>query len=91
MSSTENGKRFSTLDSYLAGFLVLLSFIPELISQRSGKVAFVFDASPALYEAIAAYQNGAQVDAFRFALAVKGLKTQIFSKKENDVYANNYR
>ncbi len=81
-----NQERWSTLDSYVTGFLVTRGFQPSLIPQNGhrSKIAFSFPATPELYKALHEYSNGAMVEAARFALTVKALKSQIFSMKTNN-------
>jgi ABC-type branched-subunit amino acid transport system substrate-binding protein len=74
---------FTTLDAYTAGYLFLNNFTPELIQQGS-KVVFVFSASDDLYSQLSNYNNGATVEAVRFAGAIKNLKSQIFSLRRNN-------
>lgn len=75
-------KSFTTLDAYLSGYLTLRGFTPILVEQGS-KVVFSFEASDSLYQAITDYNNGATVEASRLALAIKTLKSQIFSLRRN--------
>lgn len=86
--SKDIGNIFTTLDAYLSGFLVLKGFTPSLIPQDNGnKIVFAFHATEDLYQEITNYNTGAKVEADRFALAIKNLKSQIFSlrrRKEND-------
>lgn len=82
-----NVQLYTTLDAYQAGFLTLRSFIPKLIEQGD-KVVFAFDASDSLYQAITEYNAGAMVEASRFALAIKALKSQIYSlRRSNEINA----
>ena len=78
----EQKKVFTTLDAYTAGYLFLNKFTPELIQQGS-KVVFCFDATDELYQSISEYNSGATVEAVRFTLAIKNLKSQIFSMRRN--------
>ncbi len=78
-------KIFTTLDSYLSGYLTIRGFIPKLIEQ-SEKVVFAFNSSDALYQAISEYNNGAIVPAYQLALSVKTLKSQIHSLRRNKEY-----
>jgi hypothetical protein len=75
---------FSTLDAYLAGFLSLNGCKPTLKTERSGKIAFHFEASDTLYQRISDYNAGATCVALQLALTVKNLKSQIFSRRSND-------
>ena len=77
--------RFTTLDAYLAGFLVLSGFKPDLIEQGP-KVVFSFTKTDALLDALSQYNAGATVEAVRFALTIKTLKSQIFSMRRNKEY-----
>jgi hypothetical protein len=78
-------ERWTTLDSFVSGFLATQGFQPSLISQNGNKkIAFSFPATPELYKALNEYNNGALIEASRFALTVKSLKSQIFSMKTNN-------
>jgi len=74
---------FTTLDAYLAGFLTLKGFVPDLIQEKANKVVFAFDVSKELHQAINEYNSGASVEAARLAFAVKTLKSQIHSMRRN--------
>lgn len=78
-------KSFTTLDAYLAGFLTLRGFSPELVEQGS-KIVFSFNATDALHKEIADYNAGSMVEACRLAFAIKTLKSQIFSLRRNKEY-----
>jgi len=76
---------WTTLDSFVSGFLVTRDFTPTLIPQSgSKKVAFSFPATPELYRALREYNDGATVCAVRFAASVKMLKSQIFSMRKSE-------
>lgn len=81
-----NQEHWTTLDAFISGFLVTQGFTPTLIPQNGhrSKIAFSFPATPALYKALNEYNNGALIEASRFALTVKSLKSQIFSMKTNN-------
>ncbi len=82
MRDGQQVKQFTTLDAYMAGFLVLRGFTPELIEQGP-KVVFSFIRTDALLDALSQYNAGATVEAVRFALTIKTLKSQIFSLRRN--------
>jgi len=82
MKKNNEQKFYTTLDSYQSGFLLLNGYTPELIEQGN-KVVFCFDATEKLYQTLSDYNNGATVEAIRFTLAIKNLKSQIFSMKMN--------
>ena len=65
--------RFTTLDAYLGGYLLLASHRPQLENQ-SGKIVFVYTSTPDLQQAIASFYSGAQVPAAAFAASVKSLR-----------------
>lgn len=67
---------FTTLDAYLAGFLVLAGHEPEL-SNEGKKVVFVFKRNDNLNEALTKYYNGSEVPASRYAFTIKTLKGMI--------------
>jgi hypothetical protein len=75
-------KDFTTLDSYLAGYLSLRGFAATLVSQGD-KVVFIFEATDDLYRTLEDYNTGATIEALRFALTVKTLKSQIYSIRRN--------
>ncbi len=79
-------KFYTTLDAYQSGFLLLSGYTPKLIEQGN-KVVFCFDATEELYQTISDYNSGATVEAVRFALAIKNLKSQIFSLRRNKDYS----
>ena len=83
MSKGEMNNAFTTLDAYLAGFLTLKGFIPELIQEKANKVVFAFDVSKELHRAITEYNSGAFIEASRLAFAVKTLKSQIHSMRRD--------
>ena len=80
------------MDAYLAGWLILENFIHELRIECNGKVIFCFPSTPELQKALTKYNNGAPVEALKFALAVKNLKGQVFElKKENVNHGTTFR
>ena len=83
MDKGNRDNTFTTLDAYLAGFLSLQGFLPELIQEKTNKIVFAFDFSEKLHQAIIEYNSGACVEASRLALAVKTLKSQIHSMRKN--------
>lgn len=80
-------KVYTSLDAYLAGFLTLKGFIPKLIEQGN-KVVFSFEISDKFFKTLAEYNNGAKVEALRLAVAVKSLKSQIFSLRRDKEKVN---
>lgn len=81
-------KVYTTLDAYQAGFLSLKGHSIKFVDQN-GKVVFVFKANEALYKDLADYTSGAFVEASRFAIAIKALKSQIYAlrMKKGEGYA----
>lgn len=69
-------KEFSTLDSYLAGYLCLQGHQPALVDQ-GGKIAFVFDSTERLSRSISSYYGGASVKAAAYTACIKNLRGQI--------------
>jgi hypothetical protein len=65
---------------------VTRGFQPVLIPQNGSrsKIALSFPATPELYKALNEYNSGALIEASRFALTVKSLKSQIFSMKMSE-------
>lgn len=78
-------KIYRTLDAYQAGFLTLKKHLPELINQN-GKILFTFPLTDALLLDLEDYNNGAKVEASKFAFAIKTLKTQIHSMRRSNEY-----
>ena len=80
-----SSEQWTTLDSFVSGYLVSQGFTASLVPQNGNrKIAFSFPATPELYKALNEYNNGALIEASRFALTVKALKSQIFSMKTNN-------
>lgn len=73
---------YSTLDAYQAGFLALRGHSPSLTAQGD-KVVFLFESSEGLYKDLTDYNTGALVEASRFAMTIKSLKSQIFGLRMN--------
>jgi hypothetical protein len=78
MDNQQSENVYSTMDVYQAGFQMLRQHIPVLDNQR-GKVVFVFKATDTFYNDLNDYNSGATVEALKFAIAIKTLKSQIFS------------
>lgn len=72
----------TTLDCYLAGFLVLRGHTPNFISEGS-KIVFAFPATQELFKNISDYNNGSKVEALRLVNTIKMLRGQIFARREN--------
>jgi hypothetical protein len=80
--------KWTTLDCYIAGFLYLKNFNPQLILQNT-KVVFAFDVCKELVQALEDYNTGAQIGAQKLAQAVKTLRAQIYSLKMNNEEGEN--
>ena len=76
----EEEKVYTTLDAYQAGFLTLKGHLPKLIEQGE-KVVFLFKVKNTLYNDLTEYNCGALIEASKFAMAIKALKSQIISLK----------
>jgi hypothetical protein len=76
---------FSTLDSYIAGYLFDLGHKYQLVNENgSGKYSFRFPASDALLQALHEYQSGAAiVNALQFSKTIKAVRGEILRKREN--------
>ncbi len=83
MNKEQSKRGFTTLDAYTAGFLITRGHRPTLIDQGN-KIAFAFIATNALYDDLTDYNNGAVIEAARFASTIKQLKSQIFSRRDKD-------
>jgi hypothetical protein len=75
-------KVYTTLDAYQTGFLTLKGHSPKLIPQDD-KIVFLFEATDAFYRDLAEYNGGALVNASKFAMTIKALKSQIIGLKMN--------
>lgn len=84
----KNNGIYNTLDAYLAGFLTLHEFTPDLISENA-KILFSFQDSKELQDTLKKYYSGERVDALQYAIAIKGLKTRIFSLRRNNEHEYN--
>lgn len=68
--------KYTTLDSYLAGYLALRGFDPGLVEQ-GGKVVFVFSLTADLRRSLDEFNSGALVKATAYVFEVKSLKSRI--------------
>lgn len=76
----QSEKAYTTLDAYQAGFLTLKGHPPKLFEQGD-KVVFLFEADKDFYKDLTAYNSGEMVEASKFAMTIKALKSQIISLK----------
>ena len=74
---------FSTLDSYLAGFLSLQGHQPSLIDQN-GKIAFAFPQTEDLRRSLAEFNSGVMVKANAYAFEIKSLKSRIHEMRREE-------
>lgn len=73
--------RYTTKDAYLSAFLCLkLDTWPEMILAES-HVAFSFSRSDALYEAIAAFNEGETADIQRYTETLRRLRSKMYATK----------
>lgn len=75
-------KYFTTLDAYVGGFLTMRGFQPELVEERSGKIALRWPATGPLYEALHELNSDVQVPAMSLLSAVKSLKGRVITLKK---------
>ncbi|MDD1778395.1 MAG: hypothetical protein LUQ65_09540 [Candidatus Helarchaeota archaeon] len=74
-------KEFVSADLYLCAFLsIFLNLFPSF-KVESGKTLFIFPADATLYEVIAAYNAGVQINAFEFAQQIKRLRGEMISRR----------
>lgn len=78
MAKNNEQRTYTTLDSYIAGFLLLRNHFPELLEQGQ-KIVFSFPLSEQLLRDLQDYTSGAMVAASQMAFACKSLKSQIHS------------
>lgn len=90
MKKNNEERSYTTLDAYRAGFLKLKGHEPTLIEQGD-KIVFAFSSSDSLKKDIAEYENGAVVDAFKFSLAIKSVKTEIHMMRERRQKSKSYQ
>lgn len=81
-NNEQEEKVYTTLDAYQAGFLTLKGHPPKYFEQGD-KVVFLFEVDKDFYKDLTAYNSGEMVEASRFAMVIKGLKTQIHSLRMN--------
>lgn len=78
----EAEKKFTTLDLYLASFILLQGIDPEL--QITGnKVAFLFEATDRLYRLMGLFNSNTNVPVADYTTALKILRGKMLSFKEN--------
>ncbi len=81
MGTKKEKRQYTTLDAYRAGFLKFKGHNLSIAAEHGHKIVFSFPLTPTLLRDIEDYENGAQVDAFRYSLVIKSLKAMIFSAK----------
>ena len=81
MKKRKDERLYTTLDAYRAGYLTTKGHSPTLIKEND-KIVFVFPLTIKIKNDIDDYENGALVDALKFSLAVKALKTRIHSLRQ---------
>lgn len=74
---------FTTSDLYLTAALVLLLKIEPTFDVISGRTLAVFPVSDGLYQAMTAYNSGAEVGAFEFAETIKRIRGEFISRKNS--------
>ena len=82
MGKNKEQRLYTTLDAYRAGFLKLRGNEPVLLKQED-KVVFAFPVTITLLKHIDEYENGAMVDAFKYSLTIKSLKTEIYTLRNS--------
>lgn len=83
MGKTANS-RFTTLDIYLAAFLLLYGIKPDL-ELLNGRVIFSFPATGQLYEGVMIYNAGSEVRVTEFVTAVKMLRGQMLTLRDRKI------
>lgn len=74
-------KQFSTLDIYLASFLLLHGMTPAL-ETSNGKVIFAFEATDNLYMLMNLFNSNVDVPVADFVTIVKTLRGKMLTAKE---------
>lgn len=83
--SDEKYKIFETPDPYLtAAIVVFLKIEPEYIVYKK-KTFARFQATDNLYQAMGAYNAGAQVSAIDYADAIKVIRAEFIRRRNNDI------
>ncbi len=79
-------KVHSTLDVYIAAWIFLTTGTYPTLKNHKGKVSFHFPLTDEVIQSIGNYNSGKKIEALKFALTIKNLKSQIFSlKNQSDV------
>ena len=77
-----NMEYFTTLDAYVGGFLTMRGLQPELIEERSGKIALRWTATDNLYQALHDLNSDIPVASMSLITAIKTLKARVMTLKK---------
>jgi hypothetical protein len=88
---TDRTPTFSTLDVYVAAYLVMCVNEVRIVLQGSGKVSFRFADSAKVQADLANFEAGAVVKASEFGGTIKDLKRRMYGLKENGRPYGNFR
>lgn len=72
---------FVTSDIWLSAALVILLNIYPEFHVKNNRTLFIFPADKSTYEAISKYNNGCQLNVFKFAETAKQLKFEALSRR----------
>ena len=84
IENTNGRGYYTTLDSYIAGYLFDLGHKHELVCEdETGKYSFRFPLSDGLLQALHEYRSGnAVVNALQYSRTIKALRGEILKKRD---------
>ncbi len=77
-------KIFSTMDVYVTAYIYLTTDVYPTLKNYKGKVSFNFPLTGEVIQSINNYNTGKKIEALKFSLTIKNLKSQIFSLKNQE-------
>ncbi len=77
-------KVYSTLDVYIASWIYLTTGTYPELKNHNGKVSFNFPLTEQVINSLHDYNSGKKIEALKFSLTIKSLKSQIFQIKEKE-------
>ncbi len=75
-------KVYSTLDVYVSSWIYLTTGTYPELKSHNGKVSFNFPLTEQVINSLRDYNSGEKIEALKFSLTIKNLKTQIFQLKD---------
>ncbi len=77
-------KVYSTLDVYISSWIYLTTGTYPELKNHKGKVSFNFPLTDQIVKSLSNYNSGKKIEALKFSITIKSLKSQIFQIKENE-------